>query len=70
MLCEREWYEKHKNDHTEAEIAALGIEIIVDGKKTSHVTSNARKGTVKAITQNKVQNISQEMKEVEWKSQS
>ena len=44
MLCSQEWYEKHKDDYTEEEIAALGIEISVGGKKYPEIRQGDKKG--------------------------
>ena len=44
MLCSPEWYEKHKNDYTEEEIAALGIEITVDKRKFPQIRQGDKKG--------------------------
>jgi len=44
MLCDREWYEKHKNDYTPEEIAALGIEITVDKRKYPKIRQGDKKG--------------------------
>ena len=44
MLCDREWYEKHKDDYTEEEIAALGIEITVDKRKYPKIRQGDKKG--------------------------
>ena len=44
MLCDQEWYEKHKDDYTEEEIAALGIEITVDKRKFPQIRQGDRKG--------------------------
>jgi len=44
MLCSKEWYEKHKDDYTEKEIAALGIEITVDKRKYPKIHQGDKKG--------------------------
>ncbi|KKN16362.1 hypothetical protein LCGC14_0976570 [marine sediment metagenome] len=44
MLCDQKWYEKHKDDYTEEEIAALGIEITVDKRKFPKIRQGDRKG--------------------------
>ena len=46
MLCDQEWYEKHKDDYTEEEIAALGIIITVDKKKYPKIHQGDKKGKV------------------------
>lgn len=44
MLCDEEWYQKHKDDYTEEEIAALGIEISVEGRKYPQIRQGDKKG--------------------------
>ncbi len=44
MLCGQEWYKKHKDDYTEEEIAALGIEITVDKRKFPKIHQGDREG--------------------------
>ena len=44
MLCSEEWYKKHKDDYTAEEIAALGIEISVGGKKYPRIRYGDKKG--------------------------
>jgi len=42
-LCGHEWFEKHKNDYIEADIAQLGIEISFEGSKKA-IIHNDNKG--------------------------
>ncbi len=49
MLCDKEWYEKHKDDYTEEDIAALGIEITVDKRKFPKIHSGDKKGKASEI---------------------
>jgi len=44
MLCSPEWYEKHKNDYTEEEIATLGVEITVDKRRFPQIRQGDKKG--------------------------
>ena len=46
MLCSQEWYKKHKDDYTEEDIAALGIEITVEKRKFPKIHQGDRKGKV------------------------
>ncbi len=46
MLCSKEWYEKHKGDYTEEDIAALGIEITVDKREYPRIRQGDKKGGV------------------------
>ncbi len=46
MLCSQEWYKKHKDDYTEEDIAALGIEITVDKRKFPKIRQGGNKGKV------------------------
>ena len=46
MLCDQEWYEKHKDDYTEEDIAALGIKITVDKRKFPQICQDGKKGKV------------------------
>ena len=46
MLCGQKWYQKHKDDYTEDDIAALGIEISMGGKKYPQILQGDRKGKV------------------------
>jgi len=46
MLCDQEWYQKHKDDYTPEEIAALGIEITVDKRKYPEIHHGDKKGGV------------------------
>ena len=48
MLCSKEWYQKHKDDYTDEEIAALGIEISVGEKKYPRIRQG-QKGKVKKL---------------------
>ena len=49
MLCDQEWYQRHKGDYTEEEIAALGIEITVGEKKYPRVRQGDKKGRVEKL---------------------
>ena len=42
-LCGQDWLDKHRNDHTQAEIDSLGIELRVCGKVQTRVQSGQRK---------------------------
>ena len=46
MLCSDDWYQKHKNDYTQADIAALGIEVSVGDKKYPKIRQGGAKGIV------------------------
>ncbi len=46
MLCGQEWYEKHKDDYTEEDIAALCIEISMDKRKYPKILQGGTKGIV------------------------
>ena len=49
MLCDEEWYRKHKDDYTEADIAALSIEVLVDKKKRFSISQGGEKDKVKKV---------------------
>jgi hypothetical protein len=42
-LCGYDWLHKHQNDHTQAEIDALSIEVTVAGKRLPRVESKDMK---------------------------
>ena len=50
-LCGRQWHDQHRNDHTQAEIDSLGIELRVNDKVMVRVQAGQRKawGIVKEI---------------------
>lgn len=50
-LCGWQWHDKHRHDHTQAEIDSLGIELKVNGKIQARVQAGQRKarGIVKEI---------------------
>ena len=50
-LCGYQWYSQHRNDHTQAEIDSLGIELKVNDRVMARVQSGQRKarGIVKEI---------------------
>jgi len=50
-LCGRSWLEQHKNDHTQAEIDSLGIEVLVNNKLQVRVQSGDKKarGIIKEV---------------------
>jgi len=50
LLCGREWYLKHRYDHTEQEIASLSIAVSCNGKKLPPVRQDRRdQGLVKDL---------------------
>ena len=50
-ICGQPWLDKHRHDHTQAEIDALGIEVTVNSKLQGRVRSGDKKsrGIVKEI---------------------
>lgn len=50
-LCGYKWYDRHRHDHTQAEIDSLGIELKVNGKVMARVQAGQRKarGILKEI---------------------
>lgn len=48
-ICGQDWYVKHRNDYTQAEIDALGIELKVNGKMQFKSSKQSRlpKGAIK-----------------------
>ena len=50
MLCSEKWYQKHKDDYTQADIDALGLEISVGGKKYPPL-HHGQKGKVKKLVE-------------------
>jgi hypothetical protein len=54
-LCGREWLDKHKYDHTQAEVDALGMEIITPAGKTTVKAGTSKKG-LKVIINQKILN--------------
>ncbi len=52
-ICGQSWLNKHRHDHTQEEIDALGIEIRVGDKLQGRVKSGDKKarGIVKAIVE-------------------
>lgn len=51
MIIDWEWYEKHKGDYTEEEIAELGIEISSDGQKYPEILQGDKRGKVKKLVE-------------------
>lgn len=48
-LCGQKWLDKHKNDHSQAEIDALTIEVILPNNRVIKVFNRAKRKTVKDI---------------------
>ncbi len=50
-ICGYKWYDRHRNDYTQAEIDSLGIELKVNGKLQAKVQAGHKKarGILKEI---------------------
>ncbi len=52
-ICGWAWFKKHRRDHSQAEVDALGIEVSVSGKLQARVQSGNKKdeGIVEEIVE-------------------
>lgn len=48
-LCGQKWFEKHQDDHTDAEMSALSIEIHCSDRQPVTIHNHTKKGLVKAF---------------------
>jgi len=48
-LCGWEWLHQHRNDYTQAQIDALGIEVTCAGHRYPTITGEQTRGTVKKL---------------------
>lgn len=48
-LCGWAWFQKHRLDHTQAEIDSLTIEVKVDNREMPTVSGTDKKGRVSSI---------------------